>query len=128
MLPTRILMVDMPQLLSGLVDEVVAGEAGLAIVGHITLTGALSALPAWRPDLVVLGADDEPQAAKALALLRARHPQLRVVSLDASGRTATGHEPGEPPQRVTGVSPAMLLALLRGVADGARHVRMERSW
>ena len=110
----RILKVNLSHLLSGVVSGIVAGHAGLEIVGDASADDMLTAIDTLRPSVVLLGTDDAGCANGPLALLRARHPLLRVVAIDSNGRAAAAHEPGAAPRVVAEVSPDMLLQLLRG--------------
>ena len=115
---TRILTVNVSPLLRGVVGGIVSGHAGLEIVGDAGVDDMLSAIETLHPGVVVLGTDDAAAAAAAaLALLRARHPGLRVVGIDRDGRSATVHRPGAVRCVVTEVSPAVLLQMLRGLDD-----------
>ena len=115
---TRILTVNVSPLLRGVVGSIVAGHAGLEIVGDASVDEMLSAIDALHPSVVVLGTDDAAAAADAaLALLRARRPALRVVGIERDGRSATAHRPGAVRCVVAEVSPAVLLQMLRGFDD-----------
>lgn len=115
MASTRILTVNLPRLLGGVVGDIVAGHAGLEIVGDASADDMLAAIDALHPTVVVLDTDDVGRAAAPMVLLRARHPLLRVVAINGKGRVATAHEPGAAPRVVDEVSPQMLLQLLRGL-------------
>jgi chemotaxis response regulator CheB len=110
---TRILVVGLPRLLSGVMSGIMAGQLGLEIIGEASVKGMLQAVAALRPDVVILsgeaGATEGP-----IALLHKGHPQLRIVSIDAEGRSATAHEPGSAARQVNDISPEILLEMLRG--------------
>jgi hypothetical protein len=110
--------VNVSPLLRGVVGGIVAGHAGLEVVGDAGVDDMLSLIDALHPGVVVLGTDDAVAAPDAvLALLRARHPGLRVVGIDCDGRSATAHRPGAVRCVVAEVSPAVLLQMLRGFDD-----------
>jgi hypothetical protein len=108
----RILALNVPRLLREVIGGVVAGYAGLELVGRQT-RDVDAAIAALQPDVVILVCDSV-SAEERLLVLRASHPALRVVALDADGRAATLYEPAASPRRISEVSPTMLLSLLRG--------------
>lgn len=111
----RILKVNLPGLLGGVVSGLVAGHAGLDIVGDASADDMLAAIDALHPNVVVLGTDDAGGAAALIVLLQSRHPLLRVVAIDDRGRAATAYEPGVTQRVLDEVSPQMLLQLLSGL-------------
>ena len=110
---TRILLVELPRLLSGVVRGIVSQHSGLEIVGEAASNKLLDSVAAMTPDVIVLGTT-AGERAPPLATLRALHPALRVVTLDRDGRCATALEPNAAPRTVTEVSPSTLLEMLRG--------------
>ena len=110
---TRILLVNLPRLLSGVVRGLVAQNDDLRIVGEVSASALDDALAATRADIVALGVEAE-QEAMSTALVRRRHPLLRVLMLDVGGHHATMDEPDGRRRQVPELSPAVLLELLRG--------------
>jgi hypothetical protein len=108
---TRILTVNVPRLLGDVMRGIVSGHAGLEIVGDAQVDDMLTAISTLRPDVVVLGSDRGAGSAY-ISQLTASHPRLRLVSIDAEGRSATVHEPGLEAREFREVSPNMLLELL----------------
>lgn len=111
---TRILVVGLPRLLGGVMSGIMAGYSGLQIIGEVSAKDMLNAIAALHPNVVVLGSEAGATDAH-IALIRKNHPQMRVVSIDAEGRSATAHEPGNAARRVTDISPDTLLEMLRGL-------------
>ncbi|MEX3636125.1 hypothetical protein [Paraburkholderia sp. BR14320] len=113
-MPTRLLTVNLPRLLSDLVVGLVADEDDLMVVGDVAAGLALTALEAIAPEVVVVCMDKTERAHTALAQLRERRPPVRIVELHDVGRTAIIHVPGALPRMVADVSPGALLRMLRG--------------
>lgn len=112
--PTRLLTVNLPRLLSDLVGGLMASVDDLAIVEDVSAEHALAAIDALAPDAIVLCADDGDIARTTFCRLRASSPAMRIVELDAMGRTAIMHDPGAAPRVVADVSPEALLDMLLG--------------
>lgn len=85
MVPTRIVLVDMPPMLHDLVSRLIAGTPGLEVVGDLEdergLEGAVSAGGA---DVVVAGA--EVLDAGPLGRLLVERERLSVLTIDREGR------------------------------------------
>jgi hypothetical protein len=99
---TRIVLVGLPRVLSGIVTDLVSPEPGLAIVGEVE-------------DADVAIAQLEPGAAEALLEVR---PRLRVVAISADGREASTFELRRYEEWLGEVSPKVLLAAIRGERSG----------
>ena len=110
---TRILLVELPRLLSGVLREITRQHAGLEIVGETASSTLLDAITAMTPNVVVIGTIARERA-PPIESLRALHPALRVITLDQDGRGATVHQPKAAARTVTEVSPSTLLEMLRG--------------
>lgn len=79
----RVLVIDdHPMMRAGLVDTI-AGEAGLRVVGEADDGAhALAAYEASRPDVTIMDiAMPQLDGVQALAAIRARYPQARVIML-----------------------------------------------
>jgi chemotaxis response regulator CheB len=114
---TRVLLVGLPGLLSGLIRGLVDRSTGLEIVGETNPEAILETVETMEPDVVVFGVQERAVPAdKPLPLetLSARRPGLRVVAVDRDGRTATAYEPNAPPRTAAEVSANTLLSMIRG--------------
>ncbi len=108
---TRILTVNLPRLLNDVISGIVSGHPGLEIVGDTEAEHVIDAIAFTQPNVVALGVAG-PQGEPLLALLRARHPLLRVVTIDLEGQRATAYEPRAAPRVVSEISPHTLLEML----------------
>jgi chemotaxis response regulator CheB len=108
---TRILTVNIPRLLNGVINGIVSGQPGLEIVGDTEAEHMLDAIASTQPNVVALGVAGQ-QGEPLLALLRVRHPLLRVVTIDLEGGRATAYEPRAAPRIVSEISPRTLLEML----------------
>jgi chemotaxis response regulator CheB len=107
----RILAVNLPRFLGGVINEIVSRRPGLQIVGEATIDDMLPTIAKLRPDAVVLGIE-AGQGGESLALLGAANPWLRVVVIDSDGHSAFVQEPGGVTREVAGISPEALLDML----------------
>jgi DNA-binding NarL/FixJ family response regulator len=105
----RILLVDMPQLLRGIIRSVVVAEEDLEIVAEVTDAGSLDdAIPLYAPD-VVIGHSTRCDIERLLT----DRPRLKVLQVDDTGRSTVLYEL-RPQRTVLGeVSPARLLNAIR---------------
>jgi DNA-binding NarL/FixJ family response regulator len=100
--------VNLPRLLNGVISGIVSGHPSLEIVGDTEAEDMLDAIESTQPNVVALGVPG-PQAESLLSLLRARHPLLRVVTIDLEKQRATVYEPRAAPRVVSEISPGTLL-------------------
>jgi chemotaxis response regulator CheB len=108
---TRILTVNLPGLLNGVINGIVSGHPDLEIVGDTEAEHMLDAIASTQPNVVALGVAGK-QGEPLLALLRVRHPLLRVVTIDLESQRATAYEPRAAPRVVSEISPHALLEML----------------
>ena len=116
---TRVLLVGLPGLLSGLIRGLVDRSTGLEVVGETNPEAMLEAVETMQPDVVVLGMQERAVPAdKPLMLetLCTQRPGIRVVAVDRGGRTATAYEPNARSRTVAEVSANTLLSMIRGPA------------
>ena len=116
MAATRILVVNLPLLLGGIVNGIVKGQRGIEIVDLVRGNDVLKAIESQSPDHILLGGEDEA-VIQHVASIRTTYPEVSVVVLDATGRSATAYQSGRAPRRVTDISPAVLLEVLHGAPD-----------
>jgi hypothetical protein len=111
---TRLLTVNLPRLLGDLVVGLVADKDDLVFVGDVSAEGAMAALDALAPDVIVVCMDETAPVRATLARLRAHRPAVRIVELDGAGRTSIIHVAGAAPHKVADISPEALRRMLRG--------------
>lgn len=110
----RILTVNLPRLLGGVMGAIVAGDPALEMVGDTDVERALEATATQQPDVVVLGGTGAETERLLLECLRTLHPQLRIMTIDRDGQGATIYEPGGAVRSVAEMSPSTLVQMLRG--------------
>ena len=110
---TRILTVNLPRLMSGVLTAIVAEHQEMEIVGEADACNVLEAVRARNSNVVVIGTD-EGRSDPMFALLETQMPTLRIVTIDREGRRAIAYEPGAAPLEATEVSPGVLMEMLRG--------------
>ena len=99
--------------MTGVLRGLVADHPEIVIVGESRGGGIDDAIGSTKPDVVVAGEmehDDDTVAA-----ILARHPSIRLVTIDHGGRRATLRRLHTAPEEVLEVSQATLLNMLRGV-------------
>lgn len=111
----RVLLVNVPRLLGDVMSGIMAGDPEIKIVSEVSGKDMLGAIAGLDPNLVVFGGESD-ETEIYVALMGARYPMLRAVTVDADGRAATIYEPGSAARRVTDISPRMMLSLIRGPA------------
>jgi hypothetical protein len=86
----RVILVGIPQLLADIVEELIARQPDMEIVGSVASSRDLRrAIRRARPDVVLCGGTRLPPA--LCALLEA-HPHLRVLAIEASGRAGFAYD------------------------------------
>ncbi len=110
---TKILLTNLPRLLTGVVRGLVAQDTELQIVGEVSIGDVAKAVDSTDANVVAVGVTDA-QDVVGLTMLRERHPRLRFLMIDVTGHHATMDEPDGCRRQVTEISPAALLAMLRG--------------
>jgi DNA-binding NarL/FixJ family response regulator len=113
---TRVVLVDMPTLLRGIVREVLAPAADVELVGEFPESAGLAAaVEETEADVVVVGGalgDGGP----VRRLLEA-HPRVRVLAIAADGRRGTVFLLAPEREPLGEVSPEVLLEAVRREAD-----------
>jgi chemotaxis response regulator CheB len=113
MIRTRVLTVNVPPLLQGVLSGIAVGNPELLMVGDADMEHMLDATASEQPNVVVLGGQGAEVDA-LLARLRVRYPELRVIALGREGEHAVVHEPDCSPRVIDAVSPVTLLHMLLG--------------
>jgi len=89
---TRIVMAEIPRMLSDIVREAVANEPDMTVVGEFTKRAALSeVLTADGADVVIVGASQAEESAVPHQILFTS-PHIRVLMLETTGRRAVMYE------------------------------------
>jgi DNA-binding NarL/FixJ family response regulator len=113
---TRILLVEMPQILRDIVAGVLADEPDMEVVGEAaTMNGLSQTVVETGADVVVVGRNDPSLA----ATLMERRARLRVLAVTAGGRESWLYELR--PQRIPlgEISPQRLVDEIRMRGGGA---------
>jgi len=113
MIRTRVLTVNVPPLLQGVLTGIAVENPELLMVGDADTEHMLDATASKQPNVVVLGGRGAEVEA-LLARLRVLHPGLRVIALGREGERAVVHEPDCSPRVINAVSAANLLHMLLG--------------
>jgi DNA-binding NarL/FixJ family response regulator len=89
---TRILLVEMPQILCDIIAAAVSGQGDLEMVGRLDNRRAiLSKTSDTEADVVVIGLADSDLPQECLSLFEAL-PHVRVIGVAADGRRAFLYE------------------------------------
>jgi hypothetical protein len=117
--PIRVLLVGMPRMLRGIVNGLVSVEPDLEIVGELgDVEAELPAIEASGATVVIAGV-------QAPLLARRLSDRARVLGVSPDGREGVLYEL-RPHERVLGeISPATLLAAIRGDPVSGPPVREE---
>jgi DNA-binding NarL/FixJ family response regulator len=115
----RILLADVPRMLREIVDEIVAGESDLEVVGEVPASQQLlAAAEQTAAGFVIVGLDDGELPEQCEIFLRT-HPHLKVLAVSGDGRQAFLCSPRQRIEPIGELSPSTLLAAIRaGRRDG----------
>ena len=89
--PVRVLLLEMPQLLRGLLEHAVQAHGDCELVRDTRRTFAMAVEPALAPDIVILGLTAEEDTSLVPALF-ARWPQAQVMTVMQAGDDAAVYE------------------------------------
>lgn len=121
MVRTRVLLVDMPQMLREIVRELVSAERDMEVVGEVgDRVPSLAAVRACGAEFVIAGGSG-PELAAACESLLAGCPELRVLALSTDGRSGALHENGRNGHSATALgelAPDRLVGVVRGAVRG----------
>lgn len=114
----RVLIVNVPRMLSDMLKELVHQEEGVEIVGEQFGTVRLpeqldSAVAQTNPEVLVLGCEKGPRTCVEERLLMS-YPQLRIVAIAPEGRTAMIYRQRTEKVEIDEVSPGVLLHAVKG--------------
>ena len=126
MSPIRILISDLPQLLSEIVINIVDSQHDMQIVdAPLREAGLMTALERSDADVLVLGCEESELRQRGDVLLKSR-PSLKIVALDGDGKHSYFY--GLQPQLVAlgEVSPQLLVEAIRdAVGPASQHQAKE---
>jgi hypothetical protein len=109
--PSRILLVDLPRILREIIEEAIADEPDMVIVGGNGANGDLkSAVERSNAEFVISGADYAPDEVGALL---EEHPRLRVLSVVGDAREAFLYELRPMRTPLAEVSPRTIVDAIR---------------
>ena len=114
----RVLVAQLPGMLSDIICKLLASEENIELVGEVTeAQELLGVMDRTGADVVILGLEDSELPARANQLL-SEHPACRVLGVAGDGRAAFLYELR--PYRVPlgEVSPEVLVKAIR---QGTRH-------
>ena len=110
---TRILLVEMPRLLSDILKDLISAEPDIEVAGEaLTRDGLLALAERTRCDIVVLGSDRSEPPPEGLALLEAL-PHVRLIGVSSDGRSLFLYERGRRQTPLGQMSPRELLSVIR---------------
>lgn len=122
MSPVRVALIDLSPILTQIVTEVLA-KPDIRNEGAFAGERGREQAAALRPDVVILGLDDDTPDDGGLPSecrrLLSRHPWARVLSLAHDGRRAVLHELHPQRTDLGQASPQKLLDTVRGVRGEA---------
>ena len=114
MAPTRILTVNLPRLLNGVLSAIVAGHEGMDVIEEADASDVVAAVQEHQANVVVI-CTNEGRGDPMFVLLKKELPELRIVTIDCEGRRATMYEAGAADREANEVSAKVLVDLLRGM-------------
>ncbi|NJM92519.1 MAG: hypothetical protein HC861_07755 [Rhodospirillaceae bacterium] len=110
----RVAVVNVSRLLGDVMSSIMAGEFEAEVVSEVRAGPMLRAVAAFRPDVVILG-NETGRAEDHIGAIQAGVRTVRVIAVNADGRSATIYDPGLAPRWVADVSPPGMLSLIRNV-------------
>jgi chemotaxis response regulator CheB len=110
---TRILTVDLPRLLSGVLSAILAEHQDIEVIREVNCFELAVVIQKCDANVVLIGTQ-VGQADGMVKLLSEKVLALRIVTIDQEGRKATMYESGIATCEVGEVSAEVLVHLLRG--------------
>jgi hypothetical protein len=107
MTPIRVILVEIPHLLCEIIEELIARQADIELVGTV---GAVCDLPRAQPEVIVCRAG--ARLPPAYCELFETHPHLRVLAIEDTDRTGFVYEL-RPVSAPLEVSPQGLVDVIR---------------
>jgi DNA-binding NarL/FixJ family response regulator len=122
---TRVVLVDMSNLLRGIVREVLVPEPDVVLVGEFPdATGLLEAVDETAADVVVVGG--RLGAGAPVRDLLAARPRVRVLAIADDGRRGTVFLLTPERESLGEVSPGVLLDAIRDAPDWSGFAEADR--
>lgn len=110
----KVLLAIRPRLLSAVVRHIVERQADMEIVSEVSDPSELgSAIRVTEAEVVLLTPADSDRELKICRQLWAQSPQLKIITLSATGDTALVYASGSPTKRIADVSEVSMLSALR---------------
>ncbi|MGH2768548.1 MAG: hypothetical protein ACRDIF_06290 [Actinomycetota bacterium] len=123
----RVLLVDIPGILSEIFKEIIALEPDTKVVGELAnAAGLRAAVDLTAPNVVILGLSDSALPAVCGELLMA-YPSLRIMALVAEGRGGFLFELRPRKIYIGEMSSETVLAALRGTLDAEESLAHGRT-
>ncbi len=128
MAKVRVVLANMPQILTHILRDLVNRQPDMAVVGEVrTLTDLPTLVASHRPHAVIL-TFSPPSVGRAICgALRAHRPALLLLGLAPRNDRAVVWSPDAPPEPIE-MSAAAILRALRGHAERDRDGKGGRRW
>lgn len=128
MLPTRIVLVDLPRMLREIIADAVVREPDMSLAGHVADgDDLLATIDETDADVVIVGAEGFP--AREVRRLLGVRPTLKVLLVTGDGREAALYELRPHEEPLGELSPRTLVAAIRTAvqrdrvdAESERHL------
>ena len=117
MKPIDVILIDLPGMLSDILEAILERDSSVRIAAHLRSAGALATAVASSPvDVAIVGGDGGSLAAAVRDLLCER-PALRVLTVGSDGREASLYELRPHRTPLGEVSAAELLEAVKAVGE-----------
>jgi DNA-binding NarL/FixJ family response regulator len=110
----KILIVEIPALLREIIEEIIAGERDIEVVGELRDHAGVVALAERTDATFVIAGLTHPELDSVYRDLLAERPSTRVLAVRREGRQSTLYELRPHAETLGELSPEMLLTVIRG--------------
>jgi hypothetical protein len=111
-----VILIDLPELLGGIVRDLVEGAPGLRIAAEYqSRVDPVDAVSATGADFVIISA--QPGWEREIGRLVQRHPRARALGVAGDGRKGTVYELRPHARRFRVLTPEVLLGAIRARPD-----------
>ena|SRR6516225_2461277 len=110
----RILLAEMPRMLMDIIKGIIATQRDFAVVGEVSVRNRVPrALADTRADVMIVGPQATTETEDYSTLLY-QSPRMKIIAITAGGQEAVLHVLRPHVIQVADVSPASLIAAIRG--------------